>query len=271
MKIQHQLSMAAILAAFVLPAWAEAVPKGSPRDSRIQTAEYHPDQVYRIHSQIGRAVMVQLEEDERLSGDAAALGMGDAEAWKVAVRGNNIIFKPQAPRPQTNMLINSNKRTYAFSLTMGGGKTKQAATYILRFNYPDSVQRQNTLAAEKQAQAMSVLRQAGSGAEIRNTDYWGYGHRTLAPTVAWDNGRFTYLQFNNGKALPVAYKIMPDGTESLLNSHLDGDTVVIHETAEKFVLRLGKSVLALENRGYDTEGRFNRTGTGDNHAVRIIK
>lgn len=184
MKIPHQLSMAATLSAFVLPAWAEAVPQGLPRDSRTQTAEYHPDQVYRIHSQIGRAVMVQLEDGERLSGDAAALGDADADAWKVAVRGNNIIFKPQAPRPKSNMLINSNKRTYAFSLTMGSGKTKQAATYILRFNYPDSIQRQNTLVAEKQAQAMSALCQAGRGAEMRNTDYWGYGHRALAPTVA---------------------------------------------------------------------------------------
>ena len=269
MKIQ-QLSMAAILAAFVLPVFAEAVPQGSARDSRILTAEYHPDQVYRIRSQIGRAVMVQLEADERLSGDAA-LGMGDADAWKVAVRGNNIIFKPQAASPQTNMLLSTNKRSYAFSLTMGAGKANQAATYILRFTYPDSINRQQTLAAEKQAQAMSVLQQAGSGADGRNTDYWAYGHRALAPTAAWDNGRFTYLQFNNGKGLPVVYKIMPDGTETLLNSHLEGDTVVIHETAKKFVLRLGKSVLAIENRGYDNVGQFNRTGTDDNRAVRITK
>lgn len=55
----------------------------------------------------------------------------------------------------------------------------------------------------------------------------------------------------------------------LLNSHVEGDTVVIHETAKHFVLRLGKSVLGLENRSFDEQGTFNRTGTG-NHDLSVL-
>ncbi len=133
MKRQFEhLCAAAILAAISLPVMAEAIPKAGTHDSRIQTAVYQPDQVYHVRSQIGRASMVQLEEGETLSGDNAALGMGDADAWKVAVKGNTIIFKPTVTRPETNLLITTNKRTYAFALSLASPKRKQSPTYILR-------------------------------------------------------------------------------------------------------------------------------------------
>ncbi len=97
------------------------------------------------------------------------------------------------------------------------------------------------------------------------------GNKALAPTAAYDNGRFTYFSFDNGRELPLIYKVMADGTEMLLNSHVEGDTVVIHETAKHFVLRLGKSVLGLENRSFDEQGTFNRTGTGNHDFVRISR
>ncbi|WP_170064915.1 TrbG/VirB9 family P-type conjugative transfer protein [Neisseria iguanae] len=62
---------------------------------------------------------MQLEADERLEGETASLGTGDSEAWKVAVKGNNIIFKPAAASLTTNMLMTTNKkRTYAFELSL---------------------------------------------------------------------------------------------------------------------------------------------------------
>ncbi len=62
---------------------------------------------------------------------------------------------------------------------------------------------------------------------------------------------------------------MDDGTEALLNTHMENEVVVIHETAKKFILRLGKSVLAIENRGFNEQGTFNRTGTDRNDLVRV--
>ena len=104
-----------------------------------------------------------------------------------------------------------------------------------------------------------------------NSNYWGKGVKGLAPTAVYDNGRFTYFSFDNGKDLPAIYKELPDGSEALLNTHMESDTVVVHEVAKQFILRLGDSVLGLENRGYDEQGRFNRTGTDDGNSVRIIK
>ena len=65
--------------------------------------------------------------------------------------------------------------------------------------------------------------------------------------------------------------INADGSESLTDSHTEGDTLIVHETAAKFVLRSGKSVLGIDNRSYDGTGTFNRTGTDDKESVRLLK
>ena len=269
MRLTH-CTAAALLA--VLPfqaAFAEAQPKHSVRDKRIQTAIYYADEVFPVMTKVGTATLIELEADERLDGDNALAGMGDTAAWNLAIKGRNIIFKPTAPQPDTNLLIATNKRTYAFRLK--SASEKQAATYILRFRYPDTEAAQNAKLLARQdkvrkAMAGVPFKQPETGA---NLNYWARGDKALAPTGAWDNGRFTYFQFNNGRAMPTIYRVETDGSETLLNTHTEGDTTVLHETAQKFVLRLGKSVLGIENRSYQPQGQFNRTGTDSPTAVRI--
>jgi hypothetical protein len=87
----------------------------------------------------------------------------------------------------------------------------------------------------------------------------------------WDNGRFTYLKFNNGRDMPAIYRVEADGSETLLNTHHENDTTVIHEVNEKIMLRLGRAVLLIENRGFNPQGTFNNTGTDDNQSVRLLK
>ena len=276
MKLNSKSAIWVLAAALSASASAAVVPTASVKDSRIQTVMYSPNDVVHVRARIGNAVLVQLEDDERLNGDeTAALGMGDASAWKLSVKGNNIIFKPAAASPDTNMIITTNKkRTYVFDLSTSAskGKKAQATTYVLRFIYPDTAAYKARAEAEKQARALEQLRLAGQGPNAKhNYDYWGTGDKALAPTAAYDNGRFTYFSFDNGRELPLIYKVMDDGTEALLNSHVDGDTVVVHETGKRYVLRLGKSVLGLENRGYNENGSFNRTGSGNRDFVRLSK
>ena len=276
MKLNSKSAIWVLAAALSASASAVVVPTASVKDSRIQTVMYSPNDVVHVRARIGNAVLVQLEDDERLNGDeTAALGMGDASAWKLSVKGNNIIFKPAAASPDTNMIITTNKkRTYVFDLSTSAskGKKAQATTYVLRFIYPDTAAYKARAEAEKQARALEQLRLAGQGPNAKhNYDYWGTGDKALAPTAAYDNGRFTYFSFDNGRELPLIYKVTDDGTEALLNSHVDGDTVVVHETAKRYVLRLGKSVLGLENRGYNENGSFNRTGSGNRDFVRLSK
>lgn len=247
-----------------------AVSLSAYADNRIVTQVYHPDRVYSIYAKVGRAALIQLEEDERLQGDGATLGMGDSAAWKVGVRGNNITFKPSAAKPVTNMIVVSNKRTYVFDLMLSD--KHHPPTYVMRFDYPDSRAKRNLQQQDRRARALGQLNaNGGLNTLTRNDNYWARGDTALAPTAAYDNGRFTYFAFNNGRALPTLYRVEEDGSESLVNTHIEGDTVVVHETAARFVFRLGNSVLGIENRGFKAEGQFNRTGTDDQENVRLLK
>lgn len=248
-------------------------------DSRIRTETYNPNRVYPIYAEIGKASMVQLENDERMVGNNGELvGIGHGEAWTHSARGNNLIFKPKLAEPVTNMIIVSNKRTYAFDLKMAN--PKNPPTYILRFDYPDTRKAKQAEQREKQAaqrakqdRAFQTLTDTGAVHDVMSSNqlYFGQGSKKLAPTSMWDNGRFTYLKFNNGRDMPTIYRVEADGSETLLNTHIEQDTTVIHEVNEKIILRLGRAVLLIENRGFNPQGKFNHTGTNDNQSVRFIK
>ncbi|WP_155238060.1 TrbG/VirB9 family P-type conjugative transfer protein, partial [Kingella kingae] len=201
-----------------------------------------------------------------------------SEAWTHAARGNNLIFKPKSAEPVTNMIIVSNKRTYAFDLKTTNGNPPP--TYILRFDYPDTRQAKQAEQREKQAaqrakqdRAFQTLTDSGAVHDVMSSNrlYFGQGSQKLAPTSMWDNGRFTYLKFNNGRDMPAIYRVEADGSETLLNTHIEQDTTVIHEVNEKIILRLGRAVLLIENRGFNPQGKFNHTGTDDNQSVCFIK
>lgn len=272
-KNKLKLLMAAVFFSAATTSHALVIPKGSQHDARIQSVTYSPYNVTKITAQVGKTVLVQLEKDEFLADDdpAATIAMGDALGWTLSAHGNNIVFKPAVEKSDTNMVIVTNKRTYVFQLEVNNEALNP--TYVLRFHYPDTAKQKRDEYKEKQDQAFDILtgKNMRLNVNIQNQDYWGFGDAGIAPTAMYDDGTFTYFEFNNGKHLPTIYKKMPDGTEALVNKHVHGDTVIVHELNKDFVLRLGKAVLGIENRGFNEHGRFNNLGTNEKNAVRIIK
>ena len=267
------INLSFVLGLSLVSASAQAlvIPTASKKDPAIQTVTYTTDNVISVRAAIGRVTLIQFEEDEHLDGDASALGMGDVEAWNIAAKGNNILFKPMAENPDTNLIVITNKRTYVFKLTIAN--KGQSPTYVLRFRYPDTQAAKNRERQAKRNEAFKLLEGVHDRRDvaITNDQFYGKGHEQLKPTAMYDDGRFTYLEYRNGRELPVIYKRMPDGTESLINMHVKGHTVIVHETAKDFVLRQGNFVLGIENRGYNPDGQFNYTGTTEIHSARIIK
>lgn len=273
MMIKNRLCKLSVMTAFLLAitsANALVIPQGSKLDPRIQTATYNPSQVYHVKAAVGKAVLVQFENGEVLDEASGLLGMGDSQAWSLAVKGNNILFKPLVTSPDTNLIVNTNKRTYVFQLSVKQ-KLSQADTYVLRFFYPDTTRAKQHAELAKQQQAQAILDGEHVYVDRKNKNYWGYGAKALAPTAMYDDGRFTYIEFKNNRDMPSIYKVMSDGTESLVNFHVKGYTVVVHELAKTFILRLGNDVLGIENRGFNSSGYFNHTGTSSDNTVRLVK
>lgn len=62
------------------------------------------DHILTVKTRVGVATLIQLDDSESLNVNGL-IGMGDAEAWKVSVKGHHILLKPTAAWPDTNLTI----------------------------------------------------------------------------------------------------------------------------------------------------------------------
>jgi type IV secretion system protein VirB9 len=139
-----------------------------------------------------------------------------------------------------------------------------------------------------QAQAVADrLTQVQQSVLARNTAYDGQGtdadRIALAPTATagldamWDDGQRTYLRYPGNRAVPLAYQVMPDGSESIIgqntvvDSATKGSLLIIHKVVQMLRLRDGNSVLCITNNAYDPVGHRTGTGTVDPGVVRQVR
>ncbi|MEX3985938.1 TrbG/VirB9 family P-type conjugative transfer protein [Paraburkholderia sp. EG287A] len=280
----------AIVAACALAAGrvqALEIPRSCGADPHIQCATYSPDQAYRVATMPGRVVMIQFEPGEHILKDGG--GIGDARAWHVSVNDSGALLKPGAVQPETNLVLVTNRRTY--SLSLADVTRLQPATWILRFEYPDTKARaaaeqlrrreavSSALAGQQDTPAVPAAialpgaaaspGPPGSAMPAANTQYMMRGDRALAPTALWDDGRFTYFKYATARDLPTIFTKLPDGSEATANFHMEGDTVVVHEVSSGFVIRYGQSVLGIRNDGYSPDGHYNRAASSLSGTARI--
>lgn len=237
-------------------------------DARIRTEIYDPNKVFTVYTALGKSALVQFEDGETLDGAQTLLGMGDEKAWAVGVRGNNITFKPAGKKPDTNMLVVTNKRTYALELVTAA--KNDTPTAILRFRYLDS---EAAKAAAEAAEAKRVATAAEAPKPFINTAYSWRGDANsayLKPTGARDDGRFTYFEYDHAGEIPVFYKLLPNDTEALLNFHVDGTNVVIHEVVRLVRARLGDAVIEIRNDHY-APPKFDSSGSTVSGVRRVEK
>jgi type IV secretion system protein VirB9 len=83
----------------------------------------------------------------------------------------------------------------------------------------------------------------------------------LRPIAASDDGVQTRLTFAPKRELPALFVRNDDDTESLLNFSVEGDDVVIHRVAARFVLRRGKLTGCIVNKGFAGSGERLKSGT----------
>lgn len=235
-----------------------SIPSGTTYDSRIQNVMYNPDDVIVVRVAQGTSTLIQLEDGETLEAYQAGIGIGDAEAWSIGVRGNNIFMKPKANAPDTNITLVTNKRTYAFSLKTS--RNSRETTYILRFIYPIPPE---SLIPEPPKEL------ACSNSDSINISYQAWGDKSLAPHSAWDDGRMTCFRYPIGTDLPAIYR-MVGGEEILTNAHVDGDIVVIHGVASEYRFRLGNQVLGVKTDNLRF-APFNESNTTIRNTERVSK
>jgi type IV secretion system protein VirB9 len=251
------------VSAYDVPGWS--------RDSRVRQVPYRPDEVVRIDAQRGFATHIALDPHEQI----LVVAPGDRDGWQVvANRGDHDVYlKPQLAAHDTNLEIRTDRRSYSFDLVVLALKAKLGngrEMYRVTFTYPDETQEKTRADA---AQAL-VQQRLAQPPVVRNARYsmQVMPHSDdIAPTAAWDDGRFTYLRIPNNRRIPAIFRVAEDGSESVVDRHMEGDVIVIHEVARRFVLRLADEVVGIWNDAYDMDGVPPEDGTTVSGVKRVLR
>lgn len=204
----------------------------------MKQVPYDPNQVYEVVGNYGYQTMIQFGRGELVK----VVALGDTIAWEPVVYKDRLFLKPVEKNATTNLTVITTQHTYYFHLTSTTDGSK--ATYLVRFRYPHD--RDNGLIVAGQGTQTS----ATDSVSIRdeNLNYGVSGDtRAIHLQHVFDDGRFTFFQFEPGTDVPEFWVVLPDGSEARANVHRDGKYFVVERVAQMFTLRRGNAVLCVSN------------------------
>jgi len=244
------------------------VPQTSQRDNRIQYVNYHESDVVKVHATTGIVSRIVFGADENV----ISVHSGFTDGWDITTSGRimtiqpisvtldqNTTIRPHAGEWDTNIAVETNRRLYDFDVRLAPDPYDDSTTpvfYRVEFRYP----KEQAGAQRQQLEHAHVQSLLDTNPIPRNHDYWkrvGTRSQSIVPTMAFDDGLFTYLRFPGNRDMPTVFIVDADGQESKINTHVDQystDVLVIHRVVNELVLRLGTQVVAIENNRFDPEG-----------------
>ena len=248
---------AVVLVVFSVGAGAETLPMSGQGDSRLRTALYNPNEVYRLFGYVGYHLDLEFEANETFE----ALSGGDLEGLTYSAHGNVLTLKPKVPYTEMNLAVTTNKRRYYFEYSVTSRRPNSDMTpvmYAVRFSYPPEKPAAVGLTDE---QRLKLELAKGREHRARNTDYWFCGDASVKPTTASDDGIQTRLTVPARGELPAIFVRNDDGSESLLNFSIAEGDVLIHRVAPRFIVRRGRLTGCIVNKGFLGSGDRLESGT----------
>ncbi len=234
--------------------FADQKPKSLSTDSRMRMVSYDPNNVVTIVGSQLVQTSIQFADDETIIGVEG----GDSAAWAIdinKIKQNILFIKPTVDASDTNLAVITDKNLYHFHLVANTKDTASAkeVTYNVRFHYPQAEQEALSLKlqAKRQRKESIVTDHAVDPMQV-NWEYSFSGRcaKDFVPIKAFDDGKFTYFQFQADTDIPAIFVVDEQGKESLANVRMRGQYVVIQRLARQFSLRNGKIVSCVFNDHY---------------------
>ncbi|WP_375790717.1 P-type conjugative transfer protein TrbG [Bradyrhizobium sp. vgs-9] len=202
-----------------------------------QIYAYSPGALYQIYAAPGQITDIALEEGEQLTGsgpiaagDTVRWVVGDTESGNGDTRRVHILVKPIRASIETNLVVNTDRRTYLIELR----SRERAYMPSVAWYYPETARERSHSAALKPLlpdPAQRISRYAIEG----DSPPW-------RPLTAYDDGRKVYIEFPQGIVqgeLPPLFVIGPDGRAELVNYRAYRNTLIVDRLFAAAELRLG--------------------------------
>ncbi|WP_179106886.1 TrbG/VirB9 family P-type conjugative transfer protein [Variovorax sp. KK3] len=207
-------------------------------------------------------LVLELDPGEPIESGAG----GKIANWEVETRGSRLFARPLEGARPTTVLIATRTRSYVLDLVPGSGKGMPAdfvSKIVVRMPPPPAKAPEPEIEAKAAKEAATPLSEALSTARNHHYSLEAVSETIdIRPREVFDDGRFTYFRFPENLPIPAIYKSAPGSQDEwLVNSHRDGDYIVVHGVGASWNLRLSGSVLGIFNEAYDPVGIAARAGT----------
>jgi type IV secretion system protein VirB9 len=234
------------------------------RDGFINAMQVYPytgGALYQVYTAIGQITDIALQPGEQLvgsgpvaAGDTVRWIIGDTLSGSGATSQVHILVKPTRAELMTNLVINTNLRTYHMELR----STEHTYMASVSWQYPQdqliALRRQNA-----QAEASSPV---ATGVDLANINfrYDIEGDRApWRPLRAYDDGRQVFIEFPRGIGqgeMPPLFVVGPEGnTSELVNYRVRANYMIVDRLFAAAELRFGAGDHQKRVRIVRTDGR----------------
>jgi len=210
----------------------------------IQNYPWAEGALYQLYAAPGQVTDIALQEGEQLVG-AGPVAAGDTVRWIIgdttsgsgAATRVHILVKPTRADLVTNMVINTDQRTYHLELRA------TPATYMasVSWSYPQD----RLIALRGQSEAAAKAAPVAAGIDVAALEF-GYAiegdHVPWRPVRAFDDGRQVFIEFPPGIAqgeMPPLFVVGAGGAGELVNYRVRDRYMIVDRLFAAAELRLG--------------------------------
>jgi len=210
----------------------------------IQVYPFSEGALYQLYAAPGEITDIALETGEQLvgagpvaAGDTVRWIIGDTESGAGAGKRVHILVKPTRPDLFTNLVINTDRRTYHLELR------SDEKTYMASVSW--AYAQDQLIALRQQDSAADAAAPIATGVDINALNF---RYRIEGSPAAWrplrafDDGRQVFIEFPSGIAqgeMPPLWVIGPDGGADLVNYRVRGNHMIVDRLFAAAELRLG--------------------------------
>ncbi len=223
---------------------ARVQPKGADYLNAIQIYPFAEGALYQIYAAPGEVTDIALEPGEQLVGKGP-VAAGDTVRWVIGDTTSgagpktrlHILLKPTEPDLSTNLVINTDRRTYHLELH----SDRKAYMASVSWSYPHD----ELIALRVQNTAAEAEVPLATGIPVGNLQF---RYRIEGddppwrPLRAFDDGRQVFIEFPAGIGegeMPPLWVIGPRGEGDLVNYRVNGRYMIVDRLFAAAELKLG--------------------------------
>ena len=232
---------------------ARVQPSQSNYSGAIQQYPWADGALFQVYTAPGQVTDIALQQGEVLvgpgpvaAGDTVRWIIGDTVSGSDAARRVHILVKPTRAGISTNLVINTNRRTYHIELRATASTYMAAVSWV----YPQDELIALRAAELERAQAAPVASAIDVGAlDFR---YRISGDRMdWRPVRVFDDGGRVFIEFSEDIAtgdMPPLFVLGDEGDAELVNFRVQGRYMIVDRLFDRAELRLGTARRARQVR-----------------------